>query len=87
MDQSILHFFQSFFQKIGVLPFSSVMHSNTRLMNVSSKFMLLRDLDIFKGLDDKEIELLAKKTEMQKLKKGKPIYKADVKIDHVTVTS
>jgi len=54
-------------------------------MNVSSKFMLLGDLDIFKSLNDKQIELLAQKTEMQKLGKGKPIYKADVKIDHVHI--
>ncbi len=58
---------------------------NTVIMNVSSKFMLLRDLAIFKGLDNKEIEQLADKTELKKVGKGKSIYKEDVTIDTVYV--
>lgn len=54
-------------------------------MNVSSKFMLLRDLEIFKGLGNKEIEQLADKTELKKVGKAKPIYKENVKIDHVYI--
>jgi len=54
-------------------------------MNVSSKFMLLRDLDIFNGLDNKEIEQLADKTDLKKVGKGKSIYKENVAIDTVYI--
>lgn len=55
------------------------------LMNVSSKFIILRELEILKSLDHSQIENLASKMEIVKYKKGQAVYQADTSINHVYI--
>jgi CRP-like cAMP-binding protein len=54
-------------------------------MNVSSKFMILRELDILTSLENSEIEQLADKVQLVQFKKGQPIYLSDASIDQVYI--
>lgn len=54
-------------------------------MNISSKFMILRDLDIFKSLEHKEVEQIASTIQLEKYSKTKPIYLAEASIDQIYI--
>lgn len=52
-------------------------------MNHSSKFLMLKDMEILKSLSEEQVNDLAMRCTMEKVSKNKNIYEADQHIDYV----
>ena len=60
-----------------------ILQDKSTTMNHSSKYLILRDLELFKAIDDIQIEQLCNQSTFQKIKKGAFLYSVEDPINYV----
>jgi len=74
-----------YFIAVGVFGFICILENKNTIMIHSSKFLVLRELELFRSLNDQQLEQIANQASFVKYDKGDYVYKNDEEITDIYI--